>query len=102
MLLPLNSPKKMLNLKMEKDPVPFYAKAGDLLIYHPLLLHAPSSNVSAKPSLAVAGKWGSAINSALEPHYDFSKNMDHYWDFTAHKSLRATAWVGGYLFERLW
>lgn len=72
--------------KMYSDPVPFYAKAGDLLIYHPLLLHSPSSNVSHKPRLALVGKWGEAIKQTDEPYYDFDKNMHQYWNFGSEKS----------------
>lgn len=73
--------------RMAKDPVPFYAKAGDLLLYHPLLLHSPSCNVSHKPQLAFMGKWGELMESPEEPYYDFSKGMEKYWDFKLSKSL---------------
>jgi hypothetical protein len=73
--------------RMANDPVPFYAKAGDLLIYHPLLLHSPSSNVSHKPNLALRGTWGELIENPEEDYYDFSADMSKYWNFNAERPL---------------
>lgn len=65
--------------EMTTEPVQFVGAAGDLLIWHSLLLHSASANVTAQPRIAVFGRWGTPLGD--EPVYDFHTDPWSYWDF---------------------
>lgn len=65
---------------MDDNPIAFHGEAGDLLIWHSLLLHSPSVNLSNKARLAVIGRWGKPIEEN-ELRFDFSKNIWDKWKF---------------------
>lgn len=63
--------------RVQNDAVAFEGKAGDLMIWHSLLLHSASVNKSSSARLALIGRWGSHLNSN-ELHFDFNKDI---WDY---------------------
>ncbi|OUS14603.1 hypothetical protein A9Q93_07485 [Nonlabens dokdonensis] len=69
---------EILTESMDSDPIPFYGKAGDLLIWHSLTLHSPSVNLSHDARLAIIGRWGATIKDE-ELRFDFSKNIWDKW-----------------------
>lgn len=75
----------ILRREMTCEPVEFTGKAGDLLIWHSLILHSGSVNKSAQTRFALVGRWG--IDRGREPIYDFDRDMWRYWDFAPARSL---------------
>lgn len=66
---------------MTGQPVQFVGAAGDLLIWHALLLHSASVNVTSRPRIAIFGRWGTALVN--ETVYDFHADPWSYWDFAS-------------------
>jgi ectoine hydroxylase-related dioxygenase (phytanoyl-CoA dioxygenase family) len=65
--------------EVPNDPVQFTGRAGDLLIWHSLLLHSASVNKRPSARVATFGRWGIGLGD--EPFYDFGSDMWSYWDF---------------------
>jgi hypothetical protein len=70
----------ILAREMTCDPVEFTGTAGDVLIWHSLLLHSGSVNKRHQARLAIFGRWG--VPLANEPIYDFNADMWTYWNFS--------------------
>ncbi|WP_271782272.1 phytanoyl-CoA dioxygenase family protein [Aquimarina algiphila] len=65
--------------KIVKHPVKeFIGNAGDLMIWHSLLLHSPSINKSNSTRKAVIGRWGEKID---KKRFDFNKSIWEYFNF---------------------
>lgn len=73
---------ELLTNQMKTQAVPFYGKAGDLLIWHSLLLHSPAVNRSYEARLAIIGRWGAPLQ-ADEWRFDFSGDMWESWKLQA-------------------
>lgn len=69
-----------ITARMTNQPIPFAAKAGDLMIWHALLLHSPSVNISHSARLAIIGRWGNAIQPQ-EARFDFNQSPWQHWAF---------------------
>lgn len=65
---------------MKAEPIEFVGKAGDLIIWHHLLLHSPSINEEDVTRMALFGRWG-MLRSNEEEHFNFSGSMWQYWQF---------------------
>lgn len=63
---------------MQKDPIAFTGRSGDLLIWNPFLLHSPSANISYNPRFAFIGRWGTKVHSH-ELYSVFSGDMWRSW-----------------------
>jgi hypothetical protein len=61
------------------EPVEFLGKAGDLMIWHSLLMHSGSRNMRREARIATFGRWGVPLGK--EPLYDFDRDIWSYWDF---------------------
>lgn len=68
------------------EAVPFSGKAGDLMLWHSLILHSASVNKSNSARLALIGRWGSKLNTG-ENHFNFDKNI---WDYLDLKTAEKT------------
>ncbi|AGC78202.1 phytanoyl-CoA dioxygenase PhyH [Nonlabens dokdonensis] len=73
---------EILTDAMDSEPIPFYGKAGDLMIWHSLILHSPSVNLSHDARLAVIGRWGATIKED-EFRFDFSKDIWDKWNLNS-------------------
>lgn len=67
-----------LTKMMDSEAVAFYGEAGDLLIWHSLLLHSPAVNLSHQARLAIIGRWGTQINEH-ESRFNFEKSIWENW-----------------------
>jgi ectoine hydroxylase-related dioxygenase (phytanoyl-CoA dioxygenase family) len=65
--------------RMRSAPVEFIGAPGDILIWHPLILHSASINKQREARLAVFGHWGIRVGD--ESLYDFREDMWTYWQF---------------------
>ena len=81
----------MLKREMVCDPIEFVGQAGDVLIWHSLLLHSGSVNKRHEARLALFGRWGVTLGE--EPVYDFNADMWSYWRFTK-QDLQADNYAG--------
>jgi hypothetical protein len=68
-----------IRARLTSSPVEFIGSAGDLMIWHSLILHSASVNTRPDARLAVFGRWGKMLSD--EPVYDFNRDMWNYWDF---------------------
>lgn len=75
--------------EMTVDPVAFTGAAGDLLIWHSLLLHSASVNKTSATRYALIGRWG--IDRGTEEIYDFTCDPWDYWDFAPAVPARRAA-----------
>ncbi|WP_395376821.1 phytanoyl-CoA dioxygenase family protein [Marinicella sp. W31] len=75
---------KRITDRMTGPPVPFSAEAGDLLIWHALMLHSPSVNKSHSPRLAIIGRWGNQLHKG-EERFDFNGDQWQHWQLNAGK-----------------
>jgi len=58
----------------------FSGKAGDLMLWHSLILHSASVNKSNSARLAVIGRWGNMLKNG-ETRFDFNKSIWDEWKF---------------------
>ena len=65
---------------MPEQPVAFSAEAGDLMIWHSLMLHSPSVNKSHSPRIAIIGRWGQQLLSQ-EERFNFNESKWQHWHF---------------------
>jgi Phytanoyl-CoA dioxygenase (PhyH) len=65
---------------MKAEPVEFVGNAGDVIIWHHLLLHSPSINEKDATRMALFGRWGMPL-SGDEEHFNFSDSMWQHWQF---------------------
>ncbi len=65
--------------RLPSDAIQFTAAAGDLMIWHSLILHSASVNQSAQPRKAVFGRWGAKLQPG-EAHFDFNKDIWTNWN----------------------
>lgn len=78
---------RLLTEEIETKPVEFVGEAGDLLVWHPLLLHSASVNHSAITRIAIIGRWGRAVNEP--PMYRFDLGIERYWPTPAKETVAA-------------
>jgi hypothetical protein len=81
---------ELLTREMEREPVEFTGNRGDVLIWHPFLLHSGSINKREETRLAIFGRWGVPVEE--QPIYDFSREM---WSY-----LHLSSGVGGEQFDK--
>jgi Phytanoyl-CoA dioxygenase (PhyH) len=62
---------------VSNEAIPFFGEAGDLMIWHSLILHSASVNKSDSARIALIGRWGKKLNSD-ENHFDFDLDI---WDY---------------------
>jgi hypothetical protein len=70
--------------RIAEEAIQFAGKAGDLLIWHSLILHSGSINKSLSARKAVFGRWGERLKEN-EKHFDFDRDIWSGWDFTPHE-----------------
>lgn len=71
----------ILRQEVPGEPIEFTGAAGDVMIWHSLLLHSASVNTRAATRYAIFGRWGVPLNG--EPIYDFEADIWSYWAFNA-------------------
>ena len=76
----------ILRREMTCEPVEFVGKAGDVLLWHSLMLHSASVNKREQSRYAIFGRWGVALGD--EPAYDFDADMWDYWRFASAEAAR--------------
>lgn len=69
----------ILRREMKYEPVEFVGRAGDVLIWHSLILHSASVNKRYETRFAIFGRWGAPLCD--EPIYNFDADMWAYWNF---------------------
>jgi Phytanoyl-CoA dioxygenase (PhyH) len=75
---------RTLVAKVAGDAVEFTGAAGDLLVWHPLLLHSASINHSHSARIAIFGRWGSALAPDEAPfRFDDGIWAEPHWQFAA-------------------
>jgi ectoine hydroxylase-related dioxygenase (phytanoyl-CoA dioxygenase family) len=74
---------------MEGEPVEFLGEAGDLLLWHSLLLHSASINHRETTRLALFGRWGEPKTPG-ETHFDFAAGpwSSSQWEFADQAGAR--------------
>lgn len=66
--------------RVRDEVVEFTGEAGDLLLWHHLLVHSPSVNLRDEARIALFARWGLARPFDEEP-FDFAGPMWQFWDF---------------------
>ncbi|WP_263142202.1 phytanoyl-CoA dioxygenase family protein [Pseudomonas sp. RIT-PI-AD] len=69
----------LLLRELPSEPTAFLGKAGDLLIWHSLLMHSGSVNSRRETRIATVGRWGMPLDEAAT--YDFERDMWEHWQF---------------------
>jgi hypothetical protein len=73
---------EIIGQQLASSPETFVGRAGDMLLFHSLLYHSGSTNLSDQPRIAIFGRWGAGIDPGV-PHYDFDRDMWSYWSLGA-------------------